>query len=114
MANHKFEECIASCEACARACTYCATSCLQEENVTHLRKCIRLNLECAAICRAAVKLMTLESDFSAHLCRVCADACNACATECEQHAKMGMDHCRICAEACRLCAANCETMATPV
>lgn len=114
MANHQFQECIDACVSCAQACTYCATACLREEQVAHLRKCIQLDMECAAICRAAVELMTLESDFSEHLCRVCADVCNACAAECEQHAAMGMDHCRVCAEACRLCAATCESMATPV
>ena len=114
MGSHQFQECIDACVSCAQACTYCATACLREERVAHLRKCIRLDMECAAICRAAVELMTLESDFSAHLCRVCADVCNACAAECELHAAMGMDHCRVCAEACRLCAATCEMMATPV
>jgi hypothetical protein len=112
MVNHQFQECIDACLSCAQACTHCATACLREEQVAHLRKCIQLDIECAAICRAAAELMTLGSDFSAHLCRVCADVCNACAAECEQHA--AMDHCRICAEACRLCAATCESMATPV
>ncbi len=114
MSNHQFQECIDACLLCAQACTRCATACLQEEHVTHLRKCIQLDMECAALCRAAAELMPLGSGFAPHLCRVCADACNACAADCEQHAAMGMEHCRICADACRACAAACERMATPV
>ena len=114
MANQQFKECIDACAACAVACSYCATQCLKEANPEHLAKCIQLDLECAAICRSAAVVMSLESQFSAHLCRICADACNTCAQECEQHAQMGMDHCRQCAEACRQCADICEQMATPV
>jgi hypothetical protein len=114
MEHQQFQECIDACVTCAQACSYCATSCLNEEHVAHLRDCIRLDLECAAICRAAAEIMSLGSSFSAHLCRVCADVCNACANECQKHADMGMEHCRVCAEACRKCAEACETMATPV
>lgn len=114
MANQQFKDCIDACAACAVACSYCATECLKEANPEKLVKCIQLDLECAAICRSAVEVMSLGSEFSADLCRVCANACNACAQECEQHAHMGMDHCRRCAEACRACAKACEQMATPV
>lgn len=114
MAHQQFKECIDACVACAIACGHCATECLKEEHVGHMAKCIQLDLECAAICRSAAEVMSLGSSFSAHLCRVCADACNACADECEKHAEMGMDHCRQCAEACRHCAKICEEMATPV
>ncbi|MGX5856036.1 four-helix bundle copper-binding protein [Dyadobacter jiangsuensis] len=113
MAHQQFKECIDACVACATACSHCATECLNEENVGHLAKCIQLDLECAAICRSAAEVMSLGSEYSAHLCRVCADVCNACAEECEKHAQMGMDHCRECAEACRKCAEMCEQMATP-
>lgn len=114
MTNQQFKEYIDACVACAVACSYCATECLKEENPKNLAKCIQLDLECAAICRSAAEVMSLRSQFSAHLRRVCADACIACAQECEQHAQMGMDHCRECAEACRHCADICEQMATSV
>lgn len=44
--------------------------------------------------------MSLGSEYSHHLCRVCADICNACAEECEKHAQIGMQHYRECATAC--------------
>lgn len=97
--------------ACAVACNQCATSCLQEEDVDMMAKCIQTDLECAAICRSAAELMSLNSSYSTIICNICADACYNCAQECENHAEMGMEHCRICAEACRICADECEKMA---
>jgi hypothetical protein len=111
MSHQKFMDCIDACVACAIACSHCATSCLGEENVGSMTKCIRLDLECAAICRAAAEVMSLGSDYSAHLCRICADVCNACGEECAKH---DMEHCQACAEACRKCAEMCEEMATAV
>lgn len=113
MAHQQFKDCIDACTACAIACSHCAIECLNEEHVGHLAKCIQLDLECAAICRGAAEVMSLGSNFSAHLCRVCADVCNACADECEKHTEMGMEHCRACADACRRCAQACEQIATP-
>ena len=72
MSHKKFEECIRACLACAIACNHCASECLGEEEVKHLAKCIRLDLECAAICRAAGELMSLGSSYSVDLCRLCA------------------------------------------
>ncbi|WP_229251206.1 four-helix bundle copper-binding protein [Emticicia sp. BO119] len=114
MAHQKFQDCIQACNACATICSHCATECLKEEHLHHLTKCIQLDLECAAICRSAVELMSLESEFSADLCKICSKICKACAEECEKHAKMGMEHCRECAEACYKCATICEEMALAV
>ncbi len=114
MSHQKFKDCIDACGACAVACSHCATECLKEDDVKMMAKCIQLDLECAAICRSAVEVMSLGSPYSGQLCRICADICNACAEECEKHAEMGIDHCRECAEACRACAAACEQMAMAV
>lgn len=83
-----------------------------EQDVNMLARCIQLDMECAAICRSASEVMSLGSDYSLELCRICADVCNACAEECDKHAQMGMDHCRQCADACRMCAEACMQMAT--
>ncbi len=114
MSHQKFQDCIDACVVCAVTCSHCATECLKEDDLKMLSRCIQLDLECAAICRSAAEVMSLGSDYSAHLCRICADVCNACAEECEKHAEMGMEHCRECAEACRKCADSCEKMATAV
>lgn len=104
MTNQQYQKCIDACIECATTCNHCAVSCLEEKDVQYLTKCIRLNLECAVICRASAELMTLRSTYSRQICDLCAAICNACAKMCEQHANMGIEHCRECAEACRTCA----------
>jgi hypothetical protein len=89
-------------------CNHCASSCLQEKDVDSMTHCIRLDMECAAICRTAAELMTMGSQHANAICQICADICQACAEECEKH--MHMDHCRQCATACRTCAEECLSM----
>jgi len=48
----------------------------------------QVDLECAAICRSTAEIMSLGSEYTHHLCRVCADVCNTCSVECEKHAQM--------------------------
>jgi hypothetical protein len=104
---HPYQRCIDACVACVTACNYCASSCLKENNVASLAICIRLDLECASICKSAADLMSLGSNYANAACQVCADICLACAEECEKHE---MEHCRKCAEACRSCAEECASM----
>ena len=44
--------CIDACYTCVEACTTCADACLSERHVEHLAACIRLDLDCAAVCTA--------------------------------------------------------------
>jgi hypothetical protein len=98
---------------CACTCAACADACLAEDDPAPLRKCIRINLDCAGICSETAQLIArpgsrdrrvLEAQLEA-----CATACRACAEECEEHAGH-MEHCRICAEACRECERACRQM----
>lgn len=66
-----------ACIACATTCNHCAISCLEEKEVQHLTKGIRLDLECAAIFKAAAELMSVESSYSKEICQLCATICNA-------------------------------------
>jgi uncharacterized membrane protein len=98
---------------CLYTCTTCADACLEEDNPAELRKCIRLNLDCAEICSVTGRLIARpgpqdQSLLNAQL-EACATACRACAEECERHADH-MEHCRVCAEACRSCADACDRM----
>ena len=104
MNEEQYQKCIDACIECATACSHCAVSCLEEKDVQYLTKCIRLNLECAIICRATAELMSTGSNYSSQLGDLCATVSNACAEICEQHANMGMEHCQECALACRACA----------
>jgi hypothetical protein len=110
MSYTKYQSCIDACIYCASMCYQCASACLEEKEADKLKLCIRLDLECAAICRSTTEIMMMDGSYSDAFCQVCADICTACAEECAKHAEMGMEHCRICAEACRQCAEECIHM----
>jgi hypothetical protein len=102
--------------ACALACTICADACLAEEDVETLRRCIRLDLDCADVCTATASILARQTSGDPSLLRAqleaCLVACRSCAEECEAHADH-MEHCRLCAEACRACEGACrEAMAS--
>jgi hypothetical protein len=104
------KSCIDACLSCAAQCTSCAVSCLEEAEVHHLTECIRLDIECATVCKAAADLMGMNSSFSREICKLCADVCMKCADECSKH--QHMEHCRECAEVCRSCASKCHEMSS--
>lgn len=98
---------------CSVVCTTCADACLEEPNVQELRKCIRMNLDCAEICALTATLISRPGEQDRAVLRAqleaCAKACRACAEECGHHGD-AMEHCRICAETCLECAEACDTM----
>lgn len=106
--------CIEACAECAQTCTICADACLAEADVANVVGCIRLNLDCAEVCRVTGTLLSRPSHRDAPSLRAqlqaCATICRACADECEEHGGQ-MEHCAVCAEACRECADACEAMA---
>lgn len=105
--------CIEACFDCSQACTSCADACLSEEAVAELRKCIRLNLDCADICDVTGHVLTRQTEYDAPTSKSqlesCREACRTCGEECERHAETH-EHCRICAESCRNCEAACERL----
>jgi hypothetical protein len=92
---------------CAAACDHCAIACLDEPEVKMLTHCIKLDLDCAEICRTTASFVARGSSHAKHLLKECAEICEACGAECEKHAAHGMEHCRVCAEACKRCAVAC-------
>ena len=109
MAHHQHHSCIDACNACANACDHCSTACLKEPDVKEMAECIRLDMDCAAICRLAASYMARGSDFAKQLCSLCADICEACGKECARHQH---PHCQECAKACQQCADECRRMAS--
>ena len=111
--REQLASCIEACFACAAICTSCADACLSEDMVADLRKCIRLDLDCADICDATARVLTRQTEYDAPMSKrqldSCRQACATCAEECEQHAEMH-EHCRICAEACRRCEQACQQL----
>ncbi|WP_225032032.1 four-helix bundle copper-binding protein [Paraburkholderia sp. XV] len=107
MALEKQQSCIEACDECASACDHCAAACLSEQNVSEMAECIRLDMDCADICRLASAVMARDSSRAKEVCALCASICDACAAECDQHQH---EHCKQCAEACRRCAEKCRAM----
>lgn len=105
--------CIEACAGCAQACSACADACLGEAQLGELRRCIRLNLDCADICDATGRVLLRQVEPNGSLQRAqleaCALACATCAEECQRHARHH-EHCRVCAEACRECETQCHEL----
>jgi hypothetical protein len=105
--------CIEACAECGLACTSCADACLGEKELEPLRKCIRLNQDCADACGTTERVLSrqLEGDMSfvRAMLEACASICAACAAECQRHARHH-EHCRICAGACQRCEEQCRKM----
>ena len=105
--------CIKACFACAESCTLCADACLAEEQIDRLRRCIRLNLDCAAICAATGEVVARQTGMDRELTRQqlesCVTACRVCGDECAPHASMH-EHCRLCTASCRACAQACNAL----
>jgi hypothetical protein len=94
---------------CAVECENCANACLNEgDQLPMMVNCIRLDRDCATICRATAELIIRGSDIADKMIGICADLCRRCADECERH---DMHHCRECARACRDCEEACKNVA---
>lgn len=108
MAHKENQSLIDALNNCAAECNHCATACLDEQDVKMLSNCIKLDLDCAEICRMTAGFVARGSAHARHILTECAEICNACAEECEKHSHM--QHCKDCAEACRKCAEACTQM----
>lgn len=109
--------CLEACFDCEQTCIACADACLGEEMVKELTQCIRLNLDCADICRAAGALASRRTGSNElnlrTILEACALACRNCGDECERHAAQH-EHCAICSEACRDCEQLCLDAASSI
>jgi hypothetical protein len=105
------EDCIQACAECGLTCTSCADACLGERELESLRKCIRLNQDCADTCGVTGTILARQFDgdvdFIRALLESCARICAACGAECQKHAEHH-EHCRICADSCRRCEEQCR------
>jgi hypothetical protein len=109
--SNSLAECVERCFSCAQSCTACADACLAEDMVDRLRRCIRLDLDCADICMTTGAVASRRTESSEQvvlqLLEICANVCQLCAEECEEHASQHR-HCKICAAECRLCEESCR------
>ena len=106
--------CIDACFGCVETCTACADACLSEREVSLLVACVRLNLDCAAVCSATGSILSRSNKaghrqlLEAQLAN-CIAFCRACAQECSHHAPLHRQ-CQVCAETCNACAEACNDM----
>lgn len=105
--------CLEECFSCAQTCVSCSDACLGEENPATLRRCIRLNEDCASACMAAGQMLSRLTEASTPVLRAqveaCRVACAECGAECENHAGH-MEHCRVCAQSCHSCERACRDL----
>jgi hypothetical protein len=106
--------CIDACFNVVESCTACADACLSEKHLESLVACIRINLDCAAVCAATGNIMSRANKRGNRqpleaLLTTCIAYCRSCADECSRHANMHK-HCDVCAKACRGCAECCTAM----
>ncbi len=98
---------------CAQTCIVCADACLSEKEPQKLAECIRLDLDCAAICQATASVLLRAGQPGPQpmqaIVAACSLACKVCAEECRKHAGMHT-HCQVCAEACEECHDACEDL----
>jgi len=89
---------------CAIACENCAATCLNDDNADNMKRCISLNLDCAAKCREDAKLLRTQSKLDAYDLQICEYTCRLCCEECgkykQAHFKVAAAVCFDCAEAC--------------
>lgn len=108
MHNSKYQIVIQALEACAAECNHCASACLDEEHAKMMKRCIMLDLDCAAICKETTSALARGSEMATTFLQACVTICDACAEECAKH---NHNHCKACAEACRRCAEACRSVA---
>ena len=106
MVYNQFQDCIDACLECASICNQCAVNCLNDSDVSKLRRCIQLATDSADVCLIVSELLSRNSEFAENFSRLCTTTCDACAEECEKFASEN-EYCKLCADVCRYCADKC-------
>ena len=101
MSHEKYQSCIEACYRCAAQCDHCAVACLEESNVSKMADCVRMDLDCADMCRFTATAIARGSDYAAQICNLCAETGDQ-----YEH-----QHCKDCANQCRKCTEECRKMA---
>jgi hypothetical protein len=97
--------CVAACNECNRVCLQMIEHCLSLGGAHAGPEHIAQLLTCASVCRTTGELMSIESDWYATMCDLCAQVCDECADACEELGEM-----EECVAACQDCAEECRAM----
>jgi hypothetical protein len=112
MLHHNHSALIKTLLDCALTCEMCATACLSEKDVSMMTECIRLDRDCADICKQAATLLQRDSKIGHQFLVLCEEICRMCGEECKKHSRI--EHCRKCSEMCLQCAEACHEHHEPV
>lgn len=105
--NHLESDCIEHCTACSQICFSMAMNHCLQMGGKHVEPAhFTLMINCAKVCETCATLQSTNSEFSFHICQLCADICDACAKDCERVGDMDA-----CVTACKRCAESCREMA---
>lgn len=96
---------IVTLQNCVAVCEYCANACLDEDNLSSMTACIKLNRDCADLCTAAILLLIRDSSQKVAIVKLCKKICAECAAECSKHEH---EHCQQCAQTCHRCEERCH------
>jgi len=103
--------CIEVCLQCAASCTACADECLDEPELANMRRCIRMNIDCADIVSVIARLLSRRGEPELSALRAVLEAGTSIATQCAaetlKHAG-AYEYCKLTSEICSLCARECE------
>jgi hypothetical protein len=103
--------CIEVCLQCAASCTACADECLDEPELAMMRRCIRLNLDCADVVSTIARLLSRRGEPELSTLRACLEAGTTIATACAAEAQKlagAYEYCKLTAEICATCARECD------
>ena len=103
MRNH-VERLLEACYTCADRCDEYVSACLRQTGELRINPAMALVLDCAELCRFIARFVTREGEFTAILCRACAEICEHCAEALQDLGPLEAD----CAAACRSCASVCR------
>ena len=99
----EMRECLARCLECHSICMETVTYSLEMGGRYAAVEHVRLLLDCAELCKAAVDFISRGSDLYKRVCGLCAQACDLCARSCESVRDPETNRC---AEVCRDCASS--------
>ncbi len=105
--------CVQACAECVQTCTACADACLSEPQILKLVRCVRLNLDCADLCGATMRVLSRQTQPDSRILtsvlETCLAACRVCRDECDRHAGEH-EHCQACAGSCLRCEQACAEL----
>jgi hypothetical protein len=103
----KYQKFINDFTRCAEACYECFNACLNEQDISTRKNCIKLLIECAKMCETTALIMSMDGKFVKRQSELCAEVCDVCSQE---YALFEDEHCQKCAQECRTCADACREM----